>query len=273
MSMADPVILPAPRGPQSSPLRIAHRGASAEAPENTLASVRAAVAQGCDFVEVDVQRTKDGALVLFHDRTTLDRTTNIQRVFPGRRRATVAQLTLAELRSLEVGSWFAPQYAGEPVATLAEVLAVLDGTGCGLLVEVKSAAPAYHLADDLLALLRGMPLVTAGLVAQRRLLVQSFDHAEMARLKALEPSLPVGLLGKPPRATLPDLGRWADMVNPHHAAVEASYLSAVRDAGMASLLWTVNSRTSMSRALRLAPDGIITDRPRLLKRMFASADA
>lgn len=272
MSMADPVIPPAPRGPRSSPLRIAHRGASVEAPENTLASVRAAVAQGCDFVEVDVQRTKDGALVLFHDRT-IDRTTNVQQVLPRRRGAAVAHLTLAELRSLDAGSWFAPQYAGEPVATLAEVLAVLAGTDCGLLVEVKSAAPAYHLADDLLVLLRAMPRLTARLVAEGRLLVQSFDHGEMARLKALEPSLPVGLLGKPPRAALPDLGRWAHMVNPHHAAVDASYLTDVRAAGMASLLWTVNSRTSMTRVLKLAPEGIITDRPRLLKRMFASADA
>ena len=109
---------------------IAHRGASSEAPENTLAAVRRAVQLGADMVEVDVQRTCDGVLVLMHD-ATLTRTTDAADVLPDRAPWSVADLAYAEVRRLDAGRWMSPRFAGERVPTLVEVLRLLDGTGRG----------------------------------------------------------------------------------------------------------------------------------------------
>src|SRR5688500_13615694 len=98
-------------------LAIAHRGARARAPENTLAAVREAAALGADAVEVDVQRTRDGALVLVHD-ATLSRTTDAASRLPRRGPWSVGSMTLREIRRLDAGSWKAPEYAGQRVPTL-----------------------------------------------------------------------------------------------------------------------------------------------------------
>jgi glycerophosphoryl diester phosphodiesterase len=92
-------------------------------------------------------------------------------------------------------------------------------------------------------------------------LVQSFDHDAVRLLKAHEPGLPVGLIGKPRRARLPQLGTWVAAVNPHHASVDAGYVEAVHAAGMRCLVWTPNSERAVRRALRNGVDGVITDRP------------
>lgn len=250
-----------------TPLCVAHRGASSTAPENTLASVRSAIAAGSDLVEVDVQRTRDRALVLLHD-STLERTTNVREVYPDRVPWRVSDFTLAELHQLDFGSWLSPAYAGEPVATLADTLALLRPGATGLLAELKS--PAEHpgvvgeLASELCGWGSGGP----------RVIVQSFDHQAMALLKAYQPGLEVGLTGKVRRAELAHVARWAGAVNPHHYAVDAAYVRAVQEAGMQCLVWTVNSSRSMRRALRLGVDGVITDRPADLRRLLdPSVDA
>lgn len=106
------VTMPAQAAPAdpSSPTVFAHRGASTEAPENTLAAVRRAHEQHIKWIENDVQRTKDGALVVIHD-ATLSRTTDVEQVFPDRSPWRVADFTLAEIRRLDAGSWFAPASA------------------------------------------------------------------------------------------------------------------------------------------------------------------
>ena len=104
-----------------TPLVVAHRGASADAPENTLSAVRAALVRDSDLVEVDVQRSKDGALVLMHD-TTLSRTTNARNLFPTRGPWLVGQFTYAELSRLDAGSWKGPQFAGETIPTLEQLI-------------------------------------------------------------------------------------------------------------------------------------------------------
>ena len=91
--------------------------------------------------------------------------------------------------------------------------------------------------------------------------VQSFDIAAVKELKARCPGLTVGILGLPPRANLPALGTWAGQVNPHHAALDASYVDAVHANGMRCLTWTVDRRFSMRRVLRAGVDGVITNRP------------
>lgn len=117
---------PTSKAPQAHVDDIAHRGASGYVPENTLAAVRPGVEQGADLVEIDVQRSADGALVVMHD-TTLARTTDVEEVFPDRAPWDVGDFTLAELRLLDAGSWFGHEFAGEPVPTLEQVL----DTGAG----------------------------------------------------------------------------------------------------------------------------------------------
>jgi len=261
-----PSVLERPRLELDRPvLTVAHRGASWHAPENTLAAVRAAVALGVDMVEVDVQQTRDGALVLVHD-ATLARTTDVRSRFPGHAPWTVSELTFRELRALDAGGWFSPAHVGEPVPLLAEVLSLLRGTGTGLLLELKRPDLHPGVVEDL----------AHALVEHRRapglpvpVTVQSFDVPAMKELKARLPSIPVGLLGRPAVANLAALATWADQVNPPHQAVGADYVRAVREHGMQCLVWTVDRVPALRRALRLGVDGIITNRPDRLASITA----
>jgi glycerophosphoryl diester phosphodiesterase len=248
-------------------LTVAHRGASWHAPENTLAAVRAAVALGVDMVEVDVQRTRDGALVVMHDATLL-RTTDVRNRYPGRAPWSLSELTFAELRGLDAGGWFSPAHTGERVPTLAEVLAVLRGTGTGLLLELKRPDLHPGVVADL----------AVELVAHHRasgppvdVVVQSFDVPAMKELKTRLPMLPVGLLGRPAVANLAALATWADQVNPSHLAADAAYVRAVRAHGMQCFVWTVDRVPTLRRALRLGVDGIITNRPDRLAALGPTA--
>ena len=239
---------------------IAHRGASSEAPENTLAAVRRAVQLGADMVEVDVQRTSDGVLVLMHD-ATLTRTTDAALVFPDRDPWSVADLTYAELRRLDAGAWMSPRHAGEPVPTLLDVLRLLRGTRTGLLLEVKHPELYPGIVTDVVSTLQAVPGVLDRGLTEKHLVVQSFDFAAMKEHKTRVPDVPVGLLGAPPRDHLPALATWADLVNPHHLGLGRGYVRAVQDHGLRCLVWTVDNRYAMRRALSLGVDGIITNRP------------
>lgn len=255
---------PAPT--QRRVLNIAHRGASDEVAENTLASLRRAIAHDVDLVEIDVQRTRDGAVVLMHDSTLL-RTTNVREVFPHRGPWRVGDLTYDEIRRLDAGRWRSPSFAGEHVPTLEEAVDVVRRTAAGLLVELKQPQLYPGIADDVAAVLRGSGFLQEAR-AGGRLVVQSFDVATARRFKELEPTVPVGVLGSPPRSGLPELASWADQVNPGHLSVDRSYVDAVHALGLGCLVWTVNRHTAMRRALRLGVDGVITNRPRDLARLL-----
>ena len=238
-------------------LNVAHRGASAYAPENTLAAVRKAIARDADAVEFDVHRTKDGALVLLHD-ATLDRTTDVRRVFPGRAPWRVSDFTHAELMQLDAGSWKSREFTGERIPTLSEALAVLGLSDVGALVELKAPATYPGIVAEMATLLEASPA---------RVTVQSFDHVSMRDLRHAAPSVSVGVLGSPARSLLPELAEWADQVNPHHRRVDRSYVDDVHASGMRCLVWTVDRSSAMCRAVRLGVDGIITNRPDLFHRV------
>lgn len=234
-------------------LTVAHRGASAYAPENTLAAVRIAVDSGCDLVEVDVQRTGDGALVLLHD-TDLARTAGVAR--------SVADLTLAELQRLDVGAWFSPAYAGERVPTLDELLDLLEPSRTGLLLEIKRPDLHPGIAVDVARVLRDRALPLD------RVIVQSFDHRVMRQFHRYAPELTVGLLGHPPVRRLRDLARWAAYVNPRHRRASSPYVAAIHAAGMRSMVWTVDKDADLHRALALGVDGVISNRPDALQQIL-----
>ncbi len=253
----------------SSPvLTIAHRGASAHAPENTLAAIRTAIDLRCDLVEVDVQRTRDGVLVLVHD-TDVVRTTDAQRRLRRRSPWSVGDLTYDELLRLDAGSWFSPAYAGERIPTLDHALDLLAESSAGLLLEVKHPELYPDIAIDVATALRARPRYAEHAVSVGRLVVQSFDHQVMRAFAHLEPSIPVGLLGRPPVHQLPLLGTWARFVNPRHRRADEAYVDAIHAAGMSCLVWTVDREPGMHRALDLGVDGVISNRPDLLQRTLA----
>lgn len=155
------------RGPlPAAPQLIAHRGGSAETPENTLAAFRRAIDSGADWLELDVQMTKDGALVVIHDET-VDRTTN------GHGR--VAELTLAQIRALDAGD-------GEPVPTFEEVIALAKTARIGLLPEAKSA----HLYPELEA--KMVQAIEAADYVDRTV-IQSFEPAALETIHSLNPQI------------------------------------------------------------------------------------
>ena len=184
--------------PPTPKLLVAHRGASAYAPEHTLAAYRLAIAQGADYVEQDLAVTKDGILICLHD-DTLERTTNIEEAFPdrcsadpatGQRRWLAVDFTLEEIKRLDAGSWFDPKFAGERIPTWEEAVAAV-GTAAGLYPELKT--PALYES-------RGIDMTRLFIESVRRLgltsrppaslIVQSFDDRPLRRLATELPANP-----------------------------------------------------------------------------------
>jgi glycerophosphoryl diester phosphodiesterase len=252
--------------PDAGVLDVAHRGASAYAPENTLAAFRLAQPKKADMFELDVQETRDHQLVIMHD-ATLARTTNAEEVYPGRKPWKVADFTLAEIGRLDAGGWFAKKYAGERVPTLGQVLAGMRGRGLGLLLEIKNPGLYPGIERRIAAELRRFPSWLRYDPRERRLVVQSFDWESVRRFHAVLPKVPTGLLGTPKAADLPKLAKYADQVNPAFGGLTESYVDEVHDAGMDLLTWTIDAPGDMERAIDLDVDGIITNRPDVLHRV------
>lgn len=180
------------------PLLIAHRGASAYAPEHTLEAYRLGIEQGADLIEPDLQITRDGVLVALHD-LTLERTTNVAELFPERarrgegegrsdRRWYVVDFTLEELRTLDAGSWFGEEFAGARIPTFREVAELALEAGVGLIPETK--APEVYRAEgfDMVALLlkelEALGLDRRGARPGTPVVVQSFSPESLRALQA-----------------------------------------------------------------------------------------
>jgi glycerophosphoryl diester phosphodiesterase len=180
---------------------VAHRGASAYAPEHTLAAYRLAMAQGADFVEQDLAVTRDGVLICLHDET-LERTTNVEEVFPdratvdtatGRKQWFAADFTLAEIKTLDAGSWFNPGFAGERIPTWDEAVEAV-GTTAGLYPELKTPALYRSRGIDQTALFVSS-IAKLGLSARLdSVIVQSFDDIPLRDIATAIPGMPRTLL-------------------------------------------------------------------------------
>jgi glycerophosphoryl diester phosphodiesterase len=240
------------------PAVVAHRGASAVAPENTLAALQEAVRRGADAVEFDVRRSRDGALVLCHD-DTLERTTDARRVLPGRAPWRVGELTLDELSRVDAGAWHGPSYAGERIPTLAAALEMLRPTGVTAVVELKSPSDHPATVPDLVEVLTRTRLVPD------RITVQSFDAGAVLELRQRLPAVRAGvLLRRATRSRIRELAGWADLVNVHHQWLGAGTLQEARAHGLECYAWTVNQPAALRRMLALGVDGIVTDHPERL---------
>ncbi|MGO4182569.1 glycerophosphodiester phosphodiesterase [Paenibacillus sp. TAF43_2] len=236
---------------------IAHRGAAGYAPENTIASFLLAIEMKADFLELDIQLTKDGQLVVIHD-TEVDRTSN--------GKGKVLDFTMAQLSELDAGSWFNAKFEGERMPTLSEVFTLCKGK-IGILIEIK--APWLYpgieqkLAEELLA---------HGMLDEdpASIIVQSFDQSSVKRFSAIMPQVLVGLLVYQSEDVtaekIQETAVYADYVNPSLNLVTKSFVDTIHALGKKTTPWTVRSAAEVPPLLDFNVDGIITDYPDYVKR-------
>lgn len=280
------------------PAVIAHRGASFYAPESTRPAYLLAREMGADYLELDLQRSRDGVLIVFHD-DDLSRTTNVAEVFPGRERAPVGDFTFEELERLDAGSWFNrrfPKRARQAfrdlrILRLEEVLAIAEGEDRrpGLYIETKSAHRYPAIERELIE-----TLVARGWIDRAadgppsRVIFQSFEFASLARLQALAPQVPRvflidetliaregwDLLFKKAKAVASGIGTWGlrHALSPrwNRAAAPVRYITTwpwytgqAHRAGLFVHAWTVNDRWELLALHLFGVDGFFTDRPDL----------
>ncbi|UQX00640.1 glycerophosphodiester phosphodiesterase family protein [Streptomyces sp. RerS4] len=252
------------------PVVYAHRGASAYAPENTLEAVDRAMWLGFDWVENDVQRTKDGELVVIHD-DTLSRTTDVEQVFPDRRPWRVADFTAAEIARLDAGAWFGDgEYAGAHVPTLREYMAQVRGNRQKLLLEIKKPELYPGIEEQTLRLLEELGWLDERHVADR-LVVQSFSADSVKIVHRLRPDVVTAFLGTPPVADLPRYAEFTDRINPWHTTISADWVAAVHGLrgahgkAMEVDTWIVDDAATARKVQAMGVDGIITNAPDVVR--------
>ncbi|WP_409472758.1 glycerophosphodiester phosphodiesterase [Streptomyces sp. HC307] len=251
------------------PVVIAHRGASAQAPENTLAAVDKAAELGIQWVENDVQRTKDGELVVIHD-DSLQRTTDVEEVFPDRAPWKVKDFTAAEIARLDAGSWFAPSYTGARVPTLKEYLRRVEHHHQKLLLEIKKPELYPGIEQQTLKLLGNEGWLDRQHLTGR-LIVQSFSADSVRTVHELKPAVRTGFLGTPSMAEVSGYARFVDQINPSYGTLSARYVSAVHGVTGAHgrplevFTWTVDDAATARRVARYGVDGIITNKPDVVR--------
>lgn len=231
-------------------LRIAHRGASHDYPENTLLSFRRAIEMGVEYLELDVQITRDGQLVVMHDEQ-VDRTTN--------GKGYVHDHTLAEIRELDAGR-------GEKVPLLNEVLELARNHSIRLLIEVKGVDEnvSVEMTDPVLAAIQRAEFVPYCLVT-------SFYQAPLRRAKILDPRLSLMFDPSPQDGSLTPreiceqtLMAYSNLISYNHKFVTADVMHEVNSLGLALWPWAPDTVDEISKMLDLNVPGIVTNRPDIL---------
>lgn len=245
---------------------IAHRGASAEAPEHTFAAYDLAMAQGADYLEHDLQRTADGQLVVLHD-DVLDRTA---RGPAASCTGTVRTKTAAQLQDCEVGSWFDeahpeladPSHADQRIPTMRQVLERY-GEDARFYIETKAPEAQPGMEEALVALLDEFGLADDG---TGRVVIQSFSPDSLRAIHALRPNLPLVLLVSatgPPidDALLDDASTFATGIGPAATLVNGAVLTEASERCLLVHPYTVDDPLEMQRLLDLGVHGLFTNRP------------
>jgi glycerophosphoryl diester phosphodiesterase len=238
---------------------IGHRGASAYHPENTMSAFRAAYEMGAEMIELDVTLSKDGIPVVIHDET-LDRTTTGQ--------GSVSDHTLEELKTLDAGSWFSDEHAGEPIPTLEEVLEFAKGK-ISVNIEIKTEA----VTDEAWG---GIEQKAWELVKKYEMedyvLFSSFDYRAIAHLKKINVDIAAALLYEKQQSgnrTPSELveGYSADAFNCSYRQFSKRWAKEASEAGFPVFVYTVNSERLMRKMIKRGASGIFSDKPDVLKKI------
>jgi glycerophosphoryl diester phosphodiesterase len=268
---------------------IAHRGASAYAPENTIPAFRLAAEQGANWVEFDLQLTRDRQVVCLHDNS-LERTTDVEEVFPDRfrsegntKRWMLEDFTLAEIKRLDAGAWFDAKFRGTRIPTFAETIDALKGRA-GLFIELKTPERYKGIEQLILSELEAKGLARPAADARTPVLLQSFTASSLEILAMLGTRLPVHFLMNARDAQqwltadgLAKIKAFATGLSPEKTAVlnQADGIARARQLGFLITPYTFRAsavpgfpdvRAEMAHYLKLGVTGVITDNPDLMPR-------
>lgn len=253
---------------------IAHRGSVDTAPESTLAAMDQAVADHVDRVTIDVRLTSDGVPVVVHD-ADLRRTTDAEQKLPGLSPWTVGSLTLAQIKTLDAGSWYrGGVFAGSQVLTLDELLGELGASPIGMTLEVKNPADYGDVAGIGATVERVLAAhpewATARADGSPRLVVESFDWGFLDRLHTTYPDLPLVLLGNSVTPTDVTNRSWVREIDVRHDTLTTDTVDQARSLGIFVGTWTANSAGELQRVIDLGASGVTTDQPDLLRSMVTA---
>ncbi|RPJ84192.1 MAG: hypothetical protein EHM13_05455, partial [Acidobacteria bacterium] len=274
---------------------IAHRGASAYAPEHTAAAYRLAIEQGADYVEQDLQVTKDGQLVCLHD-LTLERTTNVEEVFPGRARTVqregrelsgshVPDFTLAEIKQLDAGAWFAPKFKGERILTFQESIDLVKGKA-GIYPETKAPEVYGSLGFDMekmvMDVLAKNGLRQPGADPKTPVFVQSFSAESLKKMRlSMKVALPLLFLVTDrdrdlwlTRERMAEIKTFADGIGPAKGIIAGrpAIVSWAHEAGLSVTVYTVGATPGPGGAGRtLKPEDVREEMGRFFHKFGVDA--
>lgn len=249
--------------PSRNPLIIAHGGFAGQYPNNTLPAINAAIALGVDYVEVDLNLSKDDEVMVIHD-STVDRTTNGE----GR----VRDLTLKQLKALDAGSWFHDRFSGVQIPTLEEILPLFKNSQSRLCLEFKLNADGQ--ADE------GIESRVVDLVRKHglldRIIVTSFSKNVLRQIKTLEPGIPTSYdpcnqeyeACSVRQLCLLTLSCGSHILSCRHKVIDEDFVTEPRLLGVRVWAWTVNDPDRMRYLISVGVDGILTDQPDQLKNIY-----
>lgn len=233
---------------------MAHRGASTDTPENTMAAFQKAIDDMADYIELDVQLTSDGEVIVMHDSNAY-RTTGVD--------GNIADMTYREIRRLDAGSWYSDEYKGEKVPSLREVLELTQGK-IKLNIELKPADNGTELAKQTVALIEKYNMTGDCIIT-------SFSSSALMAVKSFNENIKTGYI------LSAAYGDFYDMKNIDFFSVNAAFLSkrtidAIHNAGKQVYAWTVNNKESIKNLTNKGVDGVITDNPVLARETIYSRD-
>ncbi len=232
---------------------VAHRGAAGKAPENTLAAINQAIEDKTDWVEIDVQETVDGEVVVIHDSDFMKLAGKQIKVWDA---------TLAQMGDIDIGSWFDPSFSQQRVPTLKQVLEVARDKA-NVVIELKYYGHDKKLEQRVVDIVE-----EAGMVKQTAIMSLKYDA--LKKVRALRPSWNIGLLSATAIGDLTGLD--ADFLAVAMGMASGGFVRRAHEVGKQVFVWTVNDPISMSRMMSLGVDGIITDEPEMARQVLAERE-
>ncbi len=229
----------------------AHRGASGTAPENTLIAIQRAIELGAGFSEIDVQETADGEIILLHDKT-LERTGGVA--------WNIWETPYDSLKKIEVGSWFAPEYAGEPVPRLEDVMDAVKGK-IKLNIELKINGHEKALVEKVVDLIHRKNF-------ESQCIITSFDLQSVQKVRQLDKNLKVGLIFSKYPENVDVFSLDVDLLSVKYTLVDEEFIQKARASGKDVHVWTVNDSEMMQKLLDLGVTSIITNYPGKLRALL-----
>ncbi len=229
---------------------VAHRGAAGKAPENTLASIRQAIKDNTDWVEIDVQETIDGEVVVIHDSDFMKLASINLKVWDG---------TLEQIRDIDIGSWFDQKFSTERVPTLVEVLEEAKGKA-GVVIELKYYGHDQQLEQRVVDIVEQLGMAN-------EVAIMSLKYEGIQKIRALRPDWTIGLLSAKAIGNLASLD--VDFLAVAQGMATPGFVRRSHEQGKQVFVWTINDAVTLSRMMSLGVDGVITDEPALAREVIA----